>query len=164
MSTEKLIKKLIRIYGSNTSLEEILFKISSKQTYIDIYADGSSAYVNGKRLTGIGVFFGDNDNRNISKLIKSNNNNQAEIIACVEGLKVIKDSFYFVNVYTDSKLVTDAMNSKCTKKTYSDLFAELDNLLDDFIEINWIHIKGHGDTYGNIEADKLSRNCYENSE
>lgn len=163
MNTEKLIKKLIRIYGSNISLEEILVKISSKQTYIDIYADGSSAYINDKRLAGIGVFFGNNDNRNISKLIKSNNNNQAEIIACIEGLKVIKGSFYFVNVYTDSRLVTDAMNSKCTKKTYLELFTELDKLVDEFIEVNWIHVKGHENTHGNIEADKLSRNCYENS-
>lgn len=160
MSTEKLIKKLVQIYGSNISLDNLLIKISDKQNYIDIYTDGSSAFINGKRLEGIGVFFGDNDSRNISKLINGNNNNQAEIIACIEGLKVVKGLYYFVNLYTDSRLITDAMNSKCTKNTYSDLFAELDNLVNEFVEINWIYVKGHANTYGNIEADKLSRNCY----
>lgn len=161
MSTEKLIKKLIQIHGSNISLEEILAKISDKQTYIDIYTDGASAFIHGKRMEGIGVFFDQNDERNISRVIKSNNNNQAEIIACIEGLKVIKGSYYFVNLYTDSRLVTDAMTSKCTKAKYSDLFDELDKLVDEFVEVNWIYVKGHADTYGNIEADKLSRKCFD---
>lgn len=161
MNTEKLINKLIHIYGPSISLENVLGRISNQHTFIDIYADGASAYINGERIQGIGVFFGPDDARNISQIIKnSKNNNEAEIIACIEALKVVKGKFYFVNIYTDSRLVTDAMTCKCTKTTYADLFADLDKLVDEFVEINWIHVKGHSDVYGNIEADKLSRKMF----
>jgi ribonuclease HI len=171
---ESYIKKLINIYGSNISLGELLVKLP---TYIDIYADGSFAFINGERLEGIGVYFGPDDSRNISCVIKgTKNNNQAEIIACIEasiallsvapssgeleGLKAVKGKFHFVNMYTDSKLVTDAMTIKCRKTKYSELFDELEQLAEEFVEINWVHIKGHADTIGNIEADKLSRKMY----
>lgn len=160
MNTTKIVNKLIQIYGSHSSLEDVRSKISDKQIYMDIYADGASAYINGRRMTGIGVFFGPNDCKNISRLVSAINNNQAEIMACIEGLKVIKGKFYFVNMYTDSRLVTDAMTHKCTKATYADLFAELDTLTDEFLEINWIHVKGHADTYGNLQADILSKQMF----
>lgn len=134
MSTDKLLNKLMKIYGSDVSLQNVSTKIKSE--FIDIYPDGASAYINGNRLIGIGVFFGVNDERNIGRLVTGSNNNQAEIIACIEGLKVVKGINYFVNVYTDSRLV------------------------DEFVEVNFIFVKGHSNIFGNMEADKLSKKMF----
>lgn len=159
MQDLSFLEKLSEIYGKNITIGDLLIKLNEAE-YVDIYADGSSSFINNKRQEGIGVYFGDNDSRNISMLIEPQGNNQAEIIACIEGLKVVKNKYHFVSVHTDSRLVVDGMNSKCKKTKYPKLFDELENLSTYFINIRWLHVKGHADNRGNIEADKLSRICY----
>ncbi len=41
------------------------------------------------RKSGIGVYFGDNDERNISKLVETKNNNDAELLAVIEALSIV---------------------------------------------------------------------------
>lgn len=157
------IKKLIKIYGENVSLKTMHDILNDKSNYIDIYADGASYFDGNKRISGIGVFFGDNDVRNISKIVQTpTNNNECEIVACIEALKICINKYHFINMYTDSRLVVDGMNNNCSKTKYEELFKELEVLTESFIIINWIHVKGHSDIYGNIKADELSKKCFNN--
>lgn len=149
-----------KFFSPDTSIGDILQRVSNKSNYIDIYADGSSYYNGTKRLAGIGVFFGDDDERNISRLIDGTNNNESEIIACIEGLKVVQGKNYYVNMYTDARLVVDGMNGICSLTKFTDLFSELKELSNSFVNINWIHVSGHSGIYGNEKADELSRQKY----
>ena len=154
------LTKINTIHGSDARIGDILQMVLDKSNYIDIYADGSSYYDGSKRLSGIGVFFGDGDERNISRLINGCNNNESELIACIEGLKVVQGKKYYVNMYTDSRLVVDGMNGICSVTKFSDLFSELKELCNSFVNINWIHVNGHSGIYGNEKADELSRQSY----
>ena len=78
--------------------------------YINIYTDGATQFNGTDRKSGIGVYFEDNDERNLSKLVDTKDNNECEIIACIEALKIVVNSFNFVNILTDSRLVVDHMN------------------------------------------------------
>lgn len=163
MDNINFIEKLIKIYDENISLKNVYDILNNKSNYIDIYADGSSHFDGSKRMSGIGVFFGNNDIRNISKIVNTvTNNNECEIMACIEALKVCQNKYHFVNMYTDSRLVVDGMNNNCNKIKYEELFKELEVLTESFIIINWIHVKGHSDIYGNIKADELSKKCFNN--
>lgn len=163
-----ILDKLTKIYGGDIILSDLIHTINNSE-YIDIYADGSSYYDTNKkiRFSGIGVFFGDNDARNISKIVNNRtngfayNNNESEIIACIEGLKVVENINYYVNIYTDSRLVIDLMNGNCSSTKYNELYNELRTISDSFIKINWIHVNGHSGIYGNEEADRLSKKQYD---
>ena len=76
---------------------------------ICIYTDGSCIN-NGKKnaKAGIGVYFGENDKRNVSKRIKGKQtNNTAELKAILKAIKIIKKEDNFkdldITIYTDSK-------------------------------------------------------------
>ena len=161
MDTIKFIEKSIKVYGETISLIDLYNIVTDHTNYITVYTDGSSQYDGVKRSSGIGVFFGDNHTDNISRIVEIFNNNECEIIACIEALKVCKDKHRLVHVYTDSRLVVDGMNGVCSKAKYEYLFNELESLTDEFLIVRWHHVKGHGDNYGNIKADELSRKCFD---
>jgi ribonuclease HI len=153
-----LLQKLINVYGESESLINVLNDINNN--CIDIYTDGSTVYDGKNRKSAIGVFFGDNDNRNLSKIIDENsiyNNNECEIIACIEALNIVKTTHKCVNIYTDSRLVVDGMNNQCRKSKFTELLESLASL---FISVTWSFVKGHNDTYGNEMADKLSKQLF----
>ena len=160
MDIVNLFQKLEKIYGSDIKISELITIINNRDNYIDIYTDGSSYYDGIKRYSGIGVFFGDNDKRNVGALVGDTNNNESEILACIEALKIVKGEYYFVNIYTDSRLVTDGMNKICSITKFYDLFEQVDELANSFIKINWFLVKGHIGIYGNEKADELSRQYY----
>ena len=57
-----------------------------------------------KAKAGIGVYFGDNDKRNISKICKGNQtNNNAELTAILEAINICKNINKNVIIYTNSK-------------------------------------------------------------
>jgi ribonuclease HI len=169
------LRQLAKLYGDNVKLSDVLLQIDNENNYVDVYAHGSTHYNGKERLASIGVFFGDNDPRNISRLVNSTGI-EVEIIACIDSLKELqkndepsckcKDSGdipnygnSFVNIYTNSKLVVDAMNNACSITKHLSFFTELIEISDKFVNINWIHVKGRSITYGNEMADKLSRKC-----
>jgi hypothetical protein len=88
----RFIEKCIKVYGDQTSLHDLL-NILNNTEYIDIYTDGATQFDGKDRKSGIGIYFTDNDKRNISKIINVKDNNEAEIIACIEALKII-----FINI------------------------------------------------------------------
>lgn len=81
-----------------------------------IFTDGSTLNNQNKkyRKGGYGVFFGDNDKRNISKkLVGSKITNQvAELTACIEAIKVA-DKTKNIIIYTDSMYIVNSINKWC---------------------------------------------------
>jgi ribonuclease HI len=141
---------------------------------ITIYTDGACSN-NGKKnaVAGIGVYFGENDNRNLSQKLNSSlkqTNNVAELTAILKAYEIIQSQNYdIINIYTDSeyalkcctyyaKKIIDgnkinAPNYELLKKTY-ETFKDKKN-------INFLYVRGHTEnndihSIGNKYADKLA--------
>ena len=82
-----------------------------KMECIRVFTDGSCSN-NGRTnaKAGFGVYFGENDPRNVSKLVPSESrqtNNVGEIMAIIEVFSVLKDeisSGKTIEIYSDSKI------------------------------------------------------------
>jgi ribonuclease HI len=157
---------------------------------VSVFCDGSSLNNNSKkgdRSGGIGVFFGDNDTRNISEVITLDKitNQVAELLACIKALYILKNENFkgFVYIYTDSSYVINCMVSYCKKwekqgwkkedKTEIEnleLIKELFGLTRD-MKVIYKHVKAHQEApanrnseefklwYGNQMADTLANSA-----
>lgn len=142
---------------------------------IPIYTDGAcskNGYADAK--AGIGVFFGDNDERNVSALVNSDykqTNNVAELLAFIRAIKIVANDGNKYIIYTDSEYVIKCatkFNSWLKKKEKSEiknfeLVQELYQLVEQN-NIKYEHIKAHTGlddehSYGNEQADKLANNA-----
>ena len=154
--------------------------IKSKEC-LTVYTDGS-AINNGKTncTGGIGVFFCDNDDKNISKQINIENvtNNKCELIACIEAIEKVDFNKYELNIYSDSEYVIKSITEwyiNWEKKNFKgvknlELIQKLYNYYKKY-NINFYHIKAHKKEpnnkysqeyihwYGNMMADTLARKC-----
>ena len=83
--------------------------------------------------------------------IENTTNNRMEIQAVIEACKwAINMSITEITIVTDSMYVIGAMSKNWSKKKNSDLWAELD-LLVEKLNITWTHVKGHsGDKYNEL--------------
>ena len=95
---------------------------------IPIYTDGAcskNGYAYAK--AGIGVFFGDNDERNVSALVNSDykqTNNVAELLAFIRAIKIVANDGNKYIIYTDSEYVIKCatkFNSWLKKKEKSEI-------------------------------------------
>lgn len=151
---------------------------------MNIFTDGSTLNNQDpqKRIGGIGVYFGDNDPRNVSvPIIKNATNQRAELKACIEALKK-PDLNKYINIYTDSKYVIGCMtewvdswkSNDWKKKDGSEiknlkLIKQLYELTQKFKKVNFNHVKAHQKKpsksedieiwHGNMMADKLATNA-----
>ncbi len=157
---------------------------------INVFCDGSALNNNskkGQRIGGIGVFFNDNDTRNISEVINTEKitNQVAELLACIKALYILKNEDYkgFVYIYTDSMYVLNCIVSYCKKWEKQgwkkedkseienlELIKELFNLTKE-MKVIYKHIKAHQEApsnksseefklwYGNQMADALATNA-----
>jgi len=89
---------------------------------ITVYCDGSSlnnTAKKGNRAGGIGVFFGDNDPRNISEAITDDKvtNITTELLACIKAIYILKNENFkgFIYIYTDSMFVINCITTWCKK-------------------------------------------------
>ena len=143
---------------------------------IPIYTDGAcsrNGYPDAK--AGIGVFFCDNDSRNVSEVVckeYKQTNNVAELLAFMRAIKIVigdKDRKY--KIYTDSEYVIKcATNFNKWLKTKEkseiknfELVQELYQLVEKN-NIKYEHVKAHTGltdehSYGNEQADKLANNA-----
>jgi len=140
---------------------------------MNIYIDGSSLNNNskGKRYGGVGVFFGSNDDRNISLPVKDNKKNKysdekirvsnqyTEILACrvaIEKLIMTQNiKGKKINIYTDSKYLHDIVTkwaksweSKGWKKSGNKEISHLELIKSIYymlqnIDISFVHINSH---------------------
>lgn len=135
-------------------------------TSIIIFTDGAvpNNQFKGNRKGGIGVFFGQNDSRNISKSIKESSttkvtNQVCELLACINGLetllsteiigkrkiKLYTDSMYIINSITDWAQTWEKNNwKKADKKSIQneDLIKKL-YYLSKNLKLSYIHVKAH---------------------
>ena len=142
-----------------------------------VYTDGACSK-NGTRnaSAGIGVFFGENDPRNISaKLLGKQTNNLAELTAIVQAHAAIRHDVLTgkkIAIVTDSEYAIKCVSTygeKCSKqhwnvdipnkelvKTAYELYQEVSN------SVRFIHIRAHTQktdihSIGNDHADRLAR-------
>lgn len=140
-----------------------------------VYTDGACSN-NGKNnaLAGIGIFFGIDDTRNISKKIEGKQtNNIAELSAIIETYYIIKNDIVNgkkIIIVSDSKYAINCVSSygeKCCKKCWNvdipnkELVKTAYDMYKDKLNIRFIHIKAHTNntdihSFGNDNADKLA--------
>ena len=150
-------------------------KTSSFNPDYYVYTDGACSN-NGKNNAnaGIGIFFGINDNRNISKKIEGKQtNNTAELSAIIETYNIIENDIINgkkIAIVSDSEYAIRCVSSygeKCYKKGWNvdipnkELVKIAYELYKNNSNIKFIHIRAHTnktDTHsiGNDNADKLA--------
>ena len=167
----------------NTQEEAEQFIESNHQTeeFIDfqpdyyVYTDGACLN-NGKQdaSAGIGIFFGIDDVRNVSKKIEGKQtNNAAELCAIIEAYSIIENDIANgkkIAVVSDSEYAIKCVSSygeKCCKKGWTmdipnkELVKTVYELYKDKPNIRFIHIKAHTKntdihSFGNANADTLA--------
>lgn len=145
---------------------------------MNVFTDGACRN-NGKSnaCAGIGIYFGPNDGRNVSRRISGKQtNNVAELTAIIEVYTIIKQDILTgtkITIFSDSEYAIrccttygkkcavnwdkqDIPNKDLVRHAY-ELYCELPN-------VNFVHIDAHTgkqDMYskGNAEADKLATQC-----
>ncbi|MEK9756233.1 MAG: ribonuclease HI [Bacteroidota bacterium] len=139
-----------------------------KANKIIIYTDGSSIGNPGPGGYGI-VMLSKNQNyiKEFSEGYKLTTNNRMELLAVIVALEKIKVKNAEVDIYTDSKYVSDAVEKEWVfnweKKNFKDKknedlwirFLKIYNLHN----IKFIWVKGHSNNKYNDRCDKLANNA-----
>jgi ribonuclease HI len=140
-----------------------------------VYTDGACSN-NGKTYAkaGIGIFFGENDERNLSKRIEGKQtNNTAELTAIIETYKIIENDILSgkkISIFTDSEYAMKCISTygdKCYKKNWQEdipnkeLVRTVYDKYKNKPNVKIIHIRAHtGKTdihsIGNHHADRLA--------
>lgn len=130
---------------------------------LQIYTDG--AYTSIKDQGGVGIVMLQ-DNCKIleySNMYKRTSNNQMELGAIIIALRLVKESYDSITIYTDSQYVIGCATLGWKRRKNSRLWEEYDNQYERVSElcsnIEFIHVKGHSDDYWNNYVDNLARNA-----
>ena len=141
---------------------------------VNIYTDGACTGNPGKGGFGAILIYNGNE-KYISEGYRLTTNNRMELLAPVRALKLLKEKCK-VNIYSDSKYLTDAINQswlmgwvknnwkKADKKPVLnvDLWKQLYELMQ-VHDITFIWVKGHAGNHYNEICDKLAVEAYTNS-
>ena len=151
-----------------------------------VFTDGSTLnnQEKGNRKGGVGVFFGDDDPRNLSISLEETDDNKvtnqvAELLACVKAIEKIKDKGKKIIIYTDSMYIVNMMKiwainweKNDWKKSDGkpvlniDLVKTLYNYNNSY-NVEFRHVRSHTKEpskddpnyklwYGNMNADRLA--------
>lgn len=140
-----------------------------------VYTDGACSN-NGKNnaLAGIGIYFGIDDKRNVSKKIEGKQtNNTAELSAIIETYSIIENDIVNgkkIAIVSDSEYAIRCISSygeKCCKKSWNvdipnkELVKTAYEMYKDKSNVKFIHIRAHTNnkdihSFGNYNADKLA--------
>jgi ribonuclease HI len=171
----------IFIQNNTTEIISILDTTKQKEDNVDfipdyyVYTDGACSN-NGKynATAGIGIFFGIDDTRNLSKKIEGKQtNNTAELTAIIETYYIIESDIINgkkIAIVSDSEYAIKCVSSygkKCCKKDWNidipnkELVKIAYDMYKDKENIQFIHIKAHTNntdihSFGNDNADKLA--------
>lgn len=166
-------------FETNEEAEQFILSNISKHNNFKpdyyVYTDGACSN-NGKdnALAGIGIFFGINDKRNVSKKIDGKQtNNTAELSAIIQTYYIIEQDILQnkkVTIVSDSEYAincTTSYGEKLYKQNWTknipnkELVRKAYELYKDKSNINFKHIKAHTSntdihSIGNYNADKLA--------
>lgn len=145
--------------------------IEKKSDILKVYTDGSCIN-NGKigSKGGIGIYFGDEDIRNVSKKLDCDKitNNVAELSALDEALNILIEYDNDIIIYTDSKYVILCCTSYGKKQSIKNWNDDIPNkdlvklVYNKFVSrknIKLEYVRGHNNNYGNEMADKLAKDA-----
>ena len=174
---------ILNINSCNSDFfENIYTKYDIKEVDYFVYTDGSCLN-NGniKSLAGIGIYFDQNNAKNVSKIIENDLkqiNNSAELSAILEAYEIIKNDLNNkkICIFTDSEYSIKCATSygeKCEKSNWEknipnkELVMEIFNIYKNNPNLKLQHIKAHTNSQdihsiGNANADKLAYNAIKN--
>ncbi|GAP90091.1 putative RNase H domain protein [Rosellinia necatrix] len=165
-------KKAKKTKASNEPRGDIL---EDEPDVLRIFTDGSSL-ANGRAgaTAGVGVFFGEDDERNVSERLtgETQTNQRAELTAVARALELSKDDPK-IRIITDSKYAiscstqwykawmgNDWKKPNGAEVLNQDLIRQIRALIDERDEADFATlfqwVKGHSSSPGNIAADKLA--------
>ncbi|CEF69074.1 Ribonuclease H1 [Strongyloides ratti] len=164
---------------NNTIIRKLFSTDVLKENCIKkIYVDGScKQHLKDGRDAGIGVYWGDNDSRNISLKLSGNHTNiVAELFATLYALRQIKElKIEDAYIYSDSEFVVKSINewskkweqngwltTSKKKVAHHDLLLEILDLTES-TGTKICHVKGHSKDYGNEQAHKLAYSACKSS-
>lgn len=141
---------------------------------VEIYTDGACTGNPGKGGYGAVLIYNGNEKR-ISKGFRKTTNNRMELMAAIDALSLLKEAC-IVDLYSDSKYLTDAVNQKWLsswqkngwKKSDKkpvlnrDLWEKLLLLLNRHT-VTFIWVKGHNGNPYNEACDTMAVEAYNNS-
>ena len=179
--SHKEAEQYIELYTNNNNIKEkkeIIKNINEENIIYDyyVYTDGSCINNGSKKaLSGYGIYFGENDVRNVSNKILGikHTNNIAELTAIIESINIINstiDNHYKIALVTDSvysiRCITsygyensknnwknDIPNKELVKKAY-ELYNNQSNIKVYHIDAHTTNTDIH--SIGNYNADKLA--------
>jgi ribonuclease HI len=130
---------------------------------IRIYTDGAASGNPGPGGFGVVMIYGSH-RKEISEGYRLTTNNRMELLAVIRGLEAVKWEKADIDVYTDSKYVSDAVNQGWLFQWERKRFKGKKNpdLWTDFLEIYRKHnvkfhwIKGHAGHKENTRCDELA--------
>lgn len=120
---------------------------------IKLYTDGACSGNPGPGGWAAIIINGDYIHK-ISGSDKSTTNNRMEIIAVIEGLKMISEASK-VEVITDSAYVVNTMTKGWKRNKNQDLWRELDSLVAKH-DVTFTWVKGHASNIYNNECDIMA--------
>ncbi|CAG8658468.1 36103_t:CDS:2, partial [Racocetra persica] len=158
---------LYKKFNTKQQAEDFIKQIDDKNKLL-VWTDGycfNCKEINGKKqylgklnsIAGIGVFFADNNNRNLSERLPGEiqTNNRAKLYAVIRALEIV-DEQQDIIINTDSMYVINSYNNE-TPKQNTDLVFRLNDLIKKRKDKTYFnHVKGHSGNYGNEQADRLA--------
>lgn len=172
---------ILNVNSVNSEIfENIYSKFDDSKVDYFVYTDGS-CYNNGKinAISAIGIFFQENSNKNVSKVIDNldfnHTNNSAELYAIIEAYELIKNDLVNskICIVSDSDYSIKCATSygeKCEKQQWNSnipnkaLVKKLFMIYKNNENLKLKHIKAHTKSQdvhslGNKQADKLAYNA-----
>lgn len=137
------------------------------ENVIRIYTDGAASGNPGPGGLGAVLLFGPKK-KELSRGFRLTTNNRMELLAVITALEALKTTAYPVEVYSDSKYVTEAVNQgwvfnwekkQFDKKANPDLWIRFLPLYRKY-KPRFIWVKGHADNVYNNRCDELAVAAY----
>lgn len=137
---------------------------------IEIYTDGGSRGNGNKDCVSAWAYIiiKEQQHQKNAKACYGATNNQMEMTAIIEALKAISDKTKPIRLYSDSAYCINGITSwiknwkkngwkNASKKPVEnkELWIEMDQLVSQCKDIEFIKVKGHADVKGNIKVDAL---------